>query len=170
MTIQADTYAGFELVAGLRREVTALVRRQINVIASATGEAQQERWLDRLGELANMVEADTFKVIMLGQFSRGKSTVVNALLGQKVLPSYATETTAVINAVKFGQHPQAVLYPRPTPDDTHPKPVGSKRTSASMMVTSRQGGSTLTSVRTSTGPSSYAATAWSLSTPPVSTR
>lgn len=123
MTSDTTTYAGFEIVATMRREVVDLIRRQIAVISSMEGEAQHERWLERLAELASMVETDSFKVIILGQFSRGKSTIINALLGQNVLPSYATETTAIINAVKFGKEPRAQVYPRPTPDEAFPAPI-----------------------------------------------
>lgn len=45
--------------------------------------------------------ADTFNVVVVGEFSRGKSTFINALLGQKILPSSTRPTTTVINKIHY---------------------------------------------------------------------
>lgn len=34
-------------------------------------------------------------VVVLGSFKRGKSTLINALLGERILPDFATPCTAV---------------------------------------------------------------------------
>jgi ribosome biogenesis GTPase A len=46
----------------------------------------------------------------MGEFNRGKSTFINALLGQEVLPAYVIPTTAIINEVKWGQTKRAILH------------------------------------------------------------
>ena len=56
------------------------------------------------------LDADTFKVLVLGEFKRGKSTFINALLGEEVLPSFAIPCTAVINEIKYAETKRAVLY------------------------------------------------------------
>lgn len=53
---------------------------------------------------------DTFKVLVLGEFKRGKSTFINALLGEEVLPAFAIPCTAVINEIKWGEESRAVLH------------------------------------------------------------
>jgi GTP-binding protein EngB required for normal cell division len=45
------------------------------------------------------LEAERFHLVVLGEFNHGKSTFVNALLGQDVLPTGITPTTASINHV-----------------------------------------------------------------------
>jgi hypothetical protein len=50
-----------------------------------------------------------FKMLVIGEFSTGKSTVINAMLRAEILPSFATETTAIINEIKWGPEPRAVL-------------------------------------------------------------
>ena len=52
----------------------------------------------------------------MGEFNRGKSTFINALLGQRVLPAYVLPTTAIINEVKWGQQRRAVLHHLPKKD------------------------------------------------------
>ncbi|MBP7653831.1 dynamin family protein [Candidatus Dependentiae bacterium] len=44
-----------------------------------------------------------FRIMIVGQFNNGKSTFLNALLKEKVLPVGATETQATINIIKYGE-------------------------------------------------------------------
>lgn len=56
------------------------------------------------------VQKDDFKAIVIGEFKRGKSTFINALLGDEILPAFATPCTAVINEVKYADKEKAVLH------------------------------------------------------------
>jgi GTPase SAR1 family protein len=70
-----------------------------------------------LAALRERIDSDRFKVMVLGEFKRGKSTFINALLGEEVLPSSAVPCTAVINEIKWGEARRAVLHFRvPLPD------------------------------------------------------
>ncbi len=53
------------------------------------------------------LEAERFHLVVLGEFNHGKSTFVNALLGNDALPTGITPTTAAINHVVWSQHPSA---------------------------------------------------------------
>ena len=53
------------------------------------------------------LEAERFHLVVLGEFNHGKSTFVNALLGQDVLPTGITPTTASINHVVHADTPRA---------------------------------------------------------------
>ena len=50
-------------------------------------------------DLKKKLENDNFKVLVIGEFKNGKSTFINSLMGEKVLPAYSTPCTAVINEV-----------------------------------------------------------------------
>ncbi len=41
-----------------------------------------------------------FTIVLVGEFSAGKSTFLNALMGERILPSFTNETTATINFLK----------------------------------------------------------------------
>ena len=49
--------------------------------------------------------------MVVGEFKRGKSTLINALLGEPVLPARVAPCTALITEVKYGPTPRAVLHP-----------------------------------------------------------
>jgi GTPase SAR1 family protein len=69
-----------------------------------------KNWEDTLEKLKLRVQNENFKVFVVGEFRRGKSTLINALLGANILPAYAVPTTAIINEVKWGDSPRAVLH------------------------------------------------------------
>lgn len=50
------------------------------------------------------------RILVAGQFKTGKSALVNAIIGQAVLPAYSTPCTAVITEVEYGPAPSAELH------------------------------------------------------------
>jgi small GTP-binding protein len=60
--------------------------------------------------LKERVDEGKLKVIVIGEFNRGKSTFINALLGDNVLPTAVRPTTATINIVNYGEKPAASVH------------------------------------------------------------
>ncbi len=79
--------------------------RALADIADAVGMTTLARDL-RVSRLPKL-ENERFHVVVLGEFNHGKSTFVNALLGQDVLPTGITPTTAAINHVIYSPVPKA---------------------------------------------------------------
>jgi len=54
---------------------------------------------------------DAFNVVVVGDFKRGKSTLINAIIGSDVVPAAVTPETVTINRVSFSETPkvEAVL-------------------------------------------------------------
>jgi GTPase SAR1 family protein len=48
----------------------------------------------------------------VGQFSRGKTTLMNALLGGSYLPMGALPMTSVITTIRYGSQPRAMVRRR----------------------------------------------------------
>src|SRR5215813_3435801 len=61
-------------------------------------------------QLKQTVTRETFKILIIGEFNTGKTTLINALLGAAVLPMKATPATAIINQLRYGETPAARLY------------------------------------------------------------
>ncbi|MDQ1909061.1 dynamin family protein [Paenibacillus sp. GD4] len=55
---------------------------------------------------------EVFKLVVVGEFSRGKSTFVNGLLGRRLLPSSPSPTTTVLSKLKFAAEPYYCLHYR----------------------------------------------------------
>lgn len=51
------------------------------------------------------LEHETFELAVVGEFSRGKSTFINAMLGRKILPASKNPTTTVISKIVYGDEP-----------------------------------------------------------------
>lgn len=62
---------------------------------------------DRLEALAGRHDEGRFHLAALGQFKRGKSTLLNALLGEAVLPSSVVPLTAIPTRIRSGPVRQA---------------------------------------------------------------
>jgi GTP-binding protein EngB required for normal cell division len=67
-----------------------------------TLEAEQQSVVPRLEELKSRLQEGRFHLAVLGQFKRGKSTFLNALLGEEVLPSSVIPLTAIPTFLSFG--------------------------------------------------------------------
>ncbi|MEZ4458647.1 MAG: dynamin family protein [bacterium] len=80
------------------------------------GEIARETGLATLGreiveERIPSLQKGRITVVVLGEFNHGKSTVVNALLGEEVLPMGITPTTAVITHLVHGDKARATVKP-----------------------------------------------------------
>ena len=57
------------------------------------------------GEWQADLDTDTFSVVVVGEFNRGKSTILNALFQQTILPVGATPTTAMVTILRYSAVP-----------------------------------------------------------------
>lgn len=60
--------------------------------------------------LAERLEAGQFLVAVVGEFKRGKSTLVNALVGEAVLPTGVVPLTAIATELRFGEPLATIVY------------------------------------------------------------
>ena len=81
----------------------------------------------RLGASREALLGDAFRLMVVGEFKRGKSTLINAMLGKDVLPARVAPCTAVITEVKHGETPHALLYPREVDKPPQEVPVDKLR-------------------------------------------
>lgn len=90
--------------------LSAIVRKQSTVSSNAN--LGDKGILDMLNETERQLGDDILRVLVMGKFSSGKSTFLNALMGKKLLPAKPTPTTAVIGEICYGTTPEAILYPK----------------------------------------------------------
>ncbi len=57
-----------------------------------------------LTQLLDKLRQNRFNLVVLGAFKRGKSTLINALLGEAVLPTSIIPLTSVVTILGYGEH------------------------------------------------------------------
>ncbi len=75
--------------------------------------------VDGLIDLAlKRIESQNFSIAVVGEFKRGKSTFINALLGKEILPADIAPTSATLNRVTYGTRPDIRIVLREGVDST----------------------------------------------------
>jgi GTP-binding protein EngB required for normal cell division len=69
----------------------------------------QGAWKDRLQDLFARLAEDRFNLVVVGRFSRGKTSLMNAILGTDRLPTGIVPLTSVITTVGYGPKERVVL-------------------------------------------------------------
>jgi hypothetical protein len=88
-----------------RLELGDMLRAALH-LAHSCGDADAE---NQARDLLARLAGDRFRLAVMGQFSRGKSTLMNALLGGAYLPMGALPMTSVITTVRYGTRPKAMI-------------------------------------------------------------
>jgi small GTP-binding protein len=81
--------------------------RGLGDVASSLGTKSLRDRIDR--ELVRKLAEDRFHLVVVGEFNHGKTTFVNALLGESALPVGVTPTTATIHHIHWAERPVASL-------------------------------------------------------------
>src|SRR5258708_27040492 len=88
-----------------RRDEVVDTLRGLGDVATAIGTKSLRDRVDR--EVVRKLEEDRFHRVVVGEFNHGKTTFVNALLGERVLPVGVTPTTATIHHIRWAERPEA---------------------------------------------------------------
>lgn len=105
------------------KELTVFKEKKDNLIqllkeAVNLYDGQDADKVENFKSLIKSIEESDFSIVIVGEFSAGKSTFLNALMGEKLLPSFSSETTATINYLKHiskvnGDHTLEIKYKDP---------------------------------------------------------
>src|ERR1700689_5524726 len=79
-----------------------------------------DRDREQLGTVRGRLDEARLRVLVVGEAKRGKSTLINALLGRPVLPTGVTPLTAVTTTVRYGDDPQVRARFRDGHEEKHP--------------------------------------------------
>ena len=92
-----------------REQLKAIVLKTAET-ASILEELGVESDIKQLEELAHKLEDDFFRVLVIGEFKNGKSTFINYMLGEPVLPTDTLPCTAIITEIEYASSKSAELY------------------------------------------------------------
>lgn len=98
-------HARAEACAAVIREIAGLIRDPAE--DGGLGMADDAALLELR---ARDLEAGLFKIVVVGEFKNGKSTLLNAMLGNTMLPAKATPSTAIITVLAHGTGERIAVY------------------------------------------------------------
>ena len=82
---------------------------QLRILREALTALGREQSEQRCGELMVKLAEDRFTLAVLGQFKRGKSSLMNAIIGRELLPTGVLPLTSAITVLKYGPTERLVV-------------------------------------------------------------
>lgn len=104
-----DTKAYKQAMGNIYKEITGEKQFLEENGISLQGASENEN----IDDLIHKTRGTSFKLLVMGEFSSGKSAFINVLLGEKLLPEGAVPMTALITEINYGREKKVVMYPRP---------------------------------------------------------
>jgi predicted GTPase len=77
--------------------------------ASIIAPKEERNFQERLRDLFVRLAEDRFNLVVVGRFNRGKTSIMNAIMGSDRLPVGIIPLTSVITTVSYGTTEQVVL-------------------------------------------------------------
>jgi uncharacterized tellurite resistance protein B-like protein/GTPase Era involved in 16S rRNA processing len=64
--------------------------------------------IDEITEVYNKIKNQRFRIAVVGEFSQGKSTLLNALLGEEIQPVRAVPCSGTVTVLKYGKQKRVI--------------------------------------------------------------
>ncbi|WP_299484929.1 dynamin family protein [Acaryochloris sp. IP29b_bin.137] len=117
----------FDQVRRVREQVAEHLERIVQILtqsemdgAQASGQLGLDRQITLVQMASDHLKQGIFRLVVLGDLKRGKSTLINAILGERLLPSDVNPCTAILSVLKYGPQKRVTIYFR---DDTPPQQI-----------------------------------------------
>jgi ribosome biogenesis GTPase A len=78
------------------------IKSDIDLLKVVAGNLKDKSVSDSLNELSEKVSSKRFYLVVVGLFKRGKSSIINALIGRGLAPVAVTPLTSVITFFQYG--------------------------------------------------------------------
>ncbi|KAF3883947.1 MULTISPECIES: dynamin family protein [Nostocales] len=116
--VGTDTFLNdLERVVQVRSEVAVALNKIADTIERAevagdttSGKLSLERDIEDIKVATKNLHTGVFRLLVLGDMKRGKSTLLNALLGENLLPSDVNPCTAVLTVLRHGAEKKVTVY------------------------------------------------------------
>ncbi len=106
-----------ERVAQVRAEIAVCLSRMADTINRAelagddsSGKLSLSRDIEDVTIASKNLQQGVFRLLVLGDMKRGKSTFLNALIGENLLPSDVNPCTALLTVLRYGQEKNVTIH------------------------------------------------------------
>ena len=85
-----------------------------------SGKLELGQDIEDISKASTNLRNGVFRLLVLGDMKRGKSTFLNALIGENILPSDVNPCTAILTVLRYGIEKKVTVY---FSDDTEPETI-----------------------------------------------
>ena len=86
------------------------MKDQINKLIEISEYLEDNENVIQLKRLLGSLDDNSYILSVMGQFSAGKSSLINNIFGKQILPVHKTETTARITFIRYGKEEKVELF------------------------------------------------------------
>lgn len=66
-------------------------------------------FVGQVDELAEKIRQSAFYLVVLGEFKRGKNTLINAILKDNILPTAVVPLTSIVTMIRYGPEEEILV-------------------------------------------------------------
>jgi replication fork clamp-binding protein CrfC len=116
--IEADSFINdLNRITQVRYEVASSLAKIAETLSESEGEGQKssgglglDSEIEDLTIASKNLRSGVFRLLVLGDMKRGKSTFLNALIGENLLPSDVNPCTALLTVLRYGSQKKVTVY------------------------------------------------------------
>ncbi|MCF4969981.1 dynamin family protein [Nostoc sp. CMAA1605] len=115
--IETETFINdLDKIAGVRQEISAGLAQMSEILIQAelgskntSGALGLNSDIENINLAVKNLNQGVFRLLVLGDMKRGKSTFINALIGENVLPNAVNPCTAILTVLRYGENKQVTV-------------------------------------------------------------
>ena len=92
--------------------LAGLIQKEKACAAAIYSEGYYADEKKKILDIASQKTGEEFIVLIIGAFSSGKTSMINALIGENLLPTGFLPETAVLGELHYGSRKRITLYPK----------------------------------------------------------
>ncbi len=105
------SYEKLEKFEGFRGQLSAICNDLVEIVTVDEGQDLFPTVLEEdLTKLLQRIQSQQFRLAIVGEFSQGKSTLLNALLGEEIQPTRAIPCSGALTVLKYGPKKRAICH------------------------------------------------------------
>ncbi|WP_094670924.1 dynamin family protein [Hydrocoleum sp. CS-953] len=108
---QIVVYEGFKKFKQNRQQLDNICQEIYQIFEPCTNrDLLPSTLIVELGKISKKLQSQKFQVAVVGEFSQGKSTLLNALLGEEIQPVREIPCSGTITVLKYGEQQRVVCH------------------------------------------------------------